>query len=129
MIRKAYVPPNSASGNAPADSCGTFAENAATGMRLSRHQQHPKTISHPVYLHHGRVIARCQFALLLRQVDGELLARASGGFSSDELVRHYFTLVYADTGSYEAVAEKLQVDWRTVRKKVDPALLQTYRNS
>ena len=50
---------------------------------------------------------------------------ATGSFSSDELVRHYFTLVYADTGSYEAAAEKLQVDWRTVRKKVDRGLLQT----
>jgi transcriptional regulator with AAA-type ATPase domain len=51
---------------------------------------------------------------------------ASGSFSSDELTRHYFTLVYAHTGSYKEAAEKLQVDWRTVQKKVDPALLQTY---
>lgn len=53
---------------------------------------------------------------------------ATGVFTSDELVRHYFTLVYAETGSYEAAAERLQVDWRTVRKRVDPDLLQTYRN-
>ena len=54
---------------------------------------------------------------------------ATCSYSSDELVRHYFTLVYADTGSYKAAAEKLQVDWRTVRKRVDRGLLQTYRNS
>jgi DNA-binding NtrC family response regulator len=54
---------------------------------------------------------------------------ATGSFSSDELVRHYFTLVCADTGSFKAAAEKLQVDWRTVKKKVDPALLQRYRDS
>jgi DNA-binding NtrC family response regulator len=54
---------------------------------------------------------------------------ATGRFSSDELVRHYFTLVYADTGSYEAAAEKLHVDWRTVRKKVDRRLLEAVRDT
>jgi transcriptional regulator with PAS, ATPase and Fis domain len=44
--------------------------------------------------------------------------------SSDDLLRHYYTLVYKNTGSYKAAAEVLEVDWRTVRDKVDPGLLK-----
>ncbi len=62
-----------------------------------------------------------------RRAFGEKVA--TGGFSSDELMRHYFTLVYAETGSYKAAADRLGVDWRTVQKKVDPDLVDTYHNS
>ena len=55
-------------------------------------------------------------------------AVVSGSLTSDQLLRHYYTLVYAQTGSYEAAATKLQVEWRTVRKKVDVDLLGKYRN-
>ena len=43
-------------------------------------------------------------------------------FSSDDLLRHYYTLVYKKTGSYKVAAELLGIDWRTVRDKVDPEL-------
>ncbi len=48
-----------------------------------------------------------------------------GELSSDELVREYYTLVYKKTGSYKAAARVLEIDWRTVRDKVDPAALDS----
>jgi transcriptional regulator with PAS, ATPase and Fis domain len=48
--------------------------------------------------------------------------------TADELLRRYCTLVYATTGSYEATARKLQLDRRTVRAKVDAALLAKLNN-
>ena len=47
----------------------------------------------------------------------------SGAFTADDLLRHYCTLLYANTRNYSQVAEKLGVDRRTVRTKVDPGLL------
>jgi DNA-binding NtrC family response regulator len=55
----------------------------------------------------------------------ELLADiAEERLTADELLRRYCTLVYAGTSSYEATARKLQLDRRTVRAKVDAALLE-----
>jgi transcriptional regulator with PAS, ATPase and Fis domain len=48
----------------------------------------------------------------------------SGSYSADDLLRNYCTLLYASSRNYNDVAKKLQVDWRTVRAKVDPALLR-----
>lgn len=45
-----------------------------------------------------------------------------GELTADELLRRYCTLVFQDTGSYEATARRLKLDRRTVRAKVDPAV-------
>ncbi len=50
-----------------------------------------------------------------------------GKLSADELLRRYCTLVYAETGSYEATARRLGIDRRTVRAKVDPELLERWQ--
>jgi DNA-binding NtrC family response regulator len=47
-----------------------------------------------------------------------------GAFTADDLLRNYCTLLYAKTRNYSHVAEKLGVDRRTVRAKVDAALLE-----
>jgi transcriptional regulator with PAS, ATPase and Fis domain len=48
----------------------------------------------------------------------------NGTFTADDLLRHYCTLLYATTRNYSQVAERLGVDRRTVRAKVDEALLR-----
>jgi DNA-binding NtrC family response regulator len=48
----------------------------------------------------------------------------SGTFTADDLLRNYCTLLYATTRNYSQVAERLGVDRRTVRAKVDEALLR-----
>jgi transcriptional regulator with AAA-type ATPase domain len=47
----------------------------------------------------------------------------SGHFTADELLRQYCTLLYAASRNYSTVAEKLALDRRTVRAKVDHELL------
>ena len=47
----------------------------------------------------------------------------SGTFNADDLLRNYCTLLYATTRNYSQVAEKLGLDRRTVRAKIDPELL------
>lgn len=48
----------------------------------------------------------------------------SGTFTADDLLRNYCTLLYAKTRNYSHVAERLGVDRRTVRAKVDTELLK-----
>jgi DNA-binding NtrC family response regulator len=48
----------------------------------------------------------------------------SGHFTADDLLRHYCTLLYATSRNYSTVAEKLRLDRRTVRAKVDHELLR-----
>ncbi|HEV7763420.1 MAG TPA: sigma 54-interacting transcriptional regulator [Thermoanaerobaculia bacterium] len=48
----------------------------------------------------------------------------AGAFTADDLLRNYCTLLYAKTRNYSQVAEKLGVDRRTVRAKVDVRLLE-----
>jgi transcriptional regulator with AAA-type ATPase domain len=50
-----------------------------------------------------------------------------GELSAEELLAQYCTLVYAIEGSYEGTARRLGLDRRTVRKKVDPGLLDELR--
>lgn len=52
------------------------------------------------------------------QLTAEIL---SGALTADELLRRYCLLVFAATGSYEATAKKLKLDWRTVRARVEEA--------
>ncbi|MGH9421005.1 MAG: sigma 54-interacting transcriptional regulator, partial [Thermoanaerobaculia bacterium] len=48
----------------------------------------------------------------------------SGHFTADDLLRHYCTLLYATSRNYSTVAEKMGIDRRTVRAKVDQELLK-----
>ena len=54
-------------------------------------------------------------------------ALTDGTLTADELLRRYCTLVYAQTGSYEETARRLQLDRRTVKSKIDGALLTQLR--
>jgi transcriptional regulator with PAS, ATPase and Fis domain len=55
-------------------------------------------------------------------------ARA-GLLTADELVGRYVTVVYSRTGSYEETARRLGLDRRTVKAKVDTALLARLRGN
>jgi DNA-binding NtrC family response regulator len=61
--------------------------------------------------------ARDEFATALKR----------GTLTAEELLRHYCTVVYSQTGSYEETARRLQLDRRTVKSKIDPALLARLR--
>jgi hypothetical protein len=50
-----------------------------------------------------------------------------GSLTVDELMQRYCTLVYAQAGSYEEAARRLQVDRRTVKARVDPKLADIIR--
>ncbi len=43
--------------------------------------------------------------------------------TADELLRHYCTLVFAETGSYAETARRLDLDRRTVKSKVDSEMV------
>src|SRR5262245_22152455 len=51
-------------------------------------------------------------------------AVAAGTLTMDELERCYYTLVYAQTRSYQDAADRLKRNWRTVKSKIDRQLLQ-----
>jgi transcriptional regulator with PAS, ATPase and Fis domain len=58
----------------------------------------------------------------------EFVSRArAGNLSADELLAGYTTIVYSRTGSYEETARCLGIDRRTVKAKVDSALLDRMR--
>jgi transcriptional regulator with AAA-type ATPase domain len=52
---------------------------------------------------------------------------ANGSLTADELLRRYCTLVYAQTGTYQETARRLDLDHRTVKAKIDRSLLEKYR--
>jgi transcriptional regulator with AAA-type ATPase domain len=54
-------------------------------------------------------------------------AARAGRLSADELLGQYVTILYSRLGSYEETARKLALDRRTVKAKVDPALLKRLR--
>lgn len=47
----------------------------------------------------------------------------SGELTADEVLKRYCTIVYAQAGSYEEAARRLELDRRTVKSRVDPELL------
>lgn len=47
-----------------------------------------------------------------------------GAFTVDELLERYCTRVYAETGNYQETARRLAVDHRTVKARIDEALLK-----
>jgi len=51
-------------------------------------------------------------------------ALEQGALTADELLRRYCTMVYAQTGSYEETARRLQIDRRTAKSRVDAGLLE-----
>jgi transcriptional regulator with AAA-type ATPase domain len=51
----------------------------------------------------------------------------TGTLTADEMIRRYSTLVYAQTGSYEETARRLQLDRRTVKSKIDLRQLEQLR--
>jgi transcriptional regulator with PAS, ATPase and Fis domain len=58
----------------------------------------------------------------------EFLQQArEGRLTTDELLGAYVTIVYSRTGSYEETARRLGLDRRTVKAKVDAALLGRLR--
>ncbi len=60
-----------------------------------------------------------------RRVADEVMG---GSLSAEDVLRRYCTLVYADTGSYQETGRRLGLDRRTVREKIDPALLAELRD-
>lgn len=55
-----------------------------------------------------------------RRIADQIVA---GAFTADDLLRHYATLLYARDRNYARVAEKLGIDRRTVKVKIDQGLL------
>jgi DNA-binding NtrC family response regulator len=53
----------------------------------------------------------------------------AGDLRAEELLRSYCTLVYARTGSYVEAAERLGLDRRTVKARVDAGLLARLRRT
>ena len=49
--------------------------------------------------------------------------------TADELLSHYASLVFAESGSYQETARRLDVDRRTARGKVNPTLVAAFRSS
>ncbi len=50
---------------------------------------------------------------------GWLQQAADGDLTSDQLVAYYCAMLYEKERSYEAVAQRVEVNWRTVKKYVD----------
>jgi transcriptional regulator with AAA-type ATPase domain len=60
----------------------------------------------------------------------EFASQARAGLlTADELLGRYVTVVYSRTGSYEETARRLGLDRRTVKAKVDTALLARLRRA
>ena len=68
-------------------------------------------------------------AKTLPDADGDPYFGAAlrGRLTADELLRRYCTLVYSQTNSYEETARRIGLDRRTVKAKVDSALLGRMR--
>ena len=56
--------------------------------------------------------------------DGVAAAWRDGGLTAKEVLRRYCTRVYATTDSYQETARRLDLDRRTVKRSIDPDLLE-----
>ena len=86
-----------------------------------------------------RELEQCARNLLIRkeyrparaaaeEASGDLFQPArTGKLTASELLTRYCTLVYSQTGSYEETARRLEIDRRTVKAKIDTALLERLR--
>ena len=93
---------------------------------------------HPGYEWPGnfRELEQCIRNILLRRtyypplhtdtnrIDEQLRRIASVELDERQLLGFYSTLAYTHCGSYQAAAQKLGVNWRTIKARVDPALLE-----
>ena len=80
-----------------------------------------------------RELEQCVRSILVRKeyrpaslhAEPEQLSRdlAKGALTAEELLSRYCTLVYAETGSYGETARRLDVDRRTIKRRIDPELL------
>lgn len=61
--------------------------------------------------------------------DGIFDAALRGELPVDTLLQRYCTLVYSQTGSYEATARRIGLDRRTVKAKIDLTLLEELKQS
>ncbi len=57
--------------------------------------------------------------------DDFVQALRAGRLTAEEVMSHYCTLVYAQCGNYQETARRLGVDGRTVKRRIDTALLET----
>ncbi len=95
-------------------------------------------MEHPGYAWPGnfRELEQCIRNILLRrhydpparggagQMDEWLGRIATVELSEHQLLSFYTTLAYSRTGSYQAAAKRLGVNWRTIKARVDPAILK-----
>jgi len=95
-------------------------------------------VQHPDYTWPGnfRELEQCIRNILLRRrydppvsvgagpMEGWLRRIAAVELSEHQLLSFYTTLAYDRTGSYQAAAERLGVNWRTIKARVDPAVLK-----
>lgn len=56
-----------------------------------------------------------------QQFANEIMA---GNLDHDAMIGRYYALVYAQTQSYEAAAQRLNTNWRTVKSRMDMAFLE-----
>jgi len=57
------------------------------------------------------------------------LARAveEGRFSLEELIQHYVSMIYAEEGQhYGRASKRLDMDWRTLKQKLNKDLVEAY---
>ncbi len=54
---------------------------------------------------------------------------ANADLTLAEVIRHYTSLVYARTGSYNDAGERLGINWRTVKTRISPELVEKYQNT
>jgi transcriptional regulator with AAA-type ATPase domain len=81
-------------------------------------------VSNILIRHEYRPAARATAADPREAIADEIL---SARLSADEVLNRYCTLVYAETGSYQEAARRLGLDRRTVKARVDEALLARLR--
>lgn len=53
-------------------------------------------------------------------------AVAAGELNLQDLMRHYVSMIYAAEGQYDLAAKRLGIDWRTLKQRLDGALVATY---
>jgi DNA-binding NtrC family response regulator len=60
-------------------------------------------------------------------LDGFLADVRAGRLTADEVLRRYVTIAYSQAGSYDETARRLGIDRRTVKAKLDEAMLRRVR--
>lgn len=63
----------------------------------------------------------------IRGTDEFVRSLLAGEMTLEEVSMHYASLVYAKTGRYDLASQKLGIDWRTVKDKVNDDLVSKFR--